>query len=789
MKNIIILASLFLTTNAMAQTLPKECTAYRPRVLKKIIIYQKDVQSISGGNWGQTGSTREYWDVYSDRCNNTLYFSPNTSSPNGKKLEFNQRVRIATIQNGFALVYKENKKGGVDYPQISGDKVCLGWVPMDHLLLWDKCPANDYGITRKALIVRNLSQNSAEMRSSLGKISQHPDVSVRDHTSYATASADFHYVMKTVGSGSNKRYLISRSDNLGDATSQLVLEGWISANTFTAWNQRSCLEPNWDIDDVTYFMDKSEMGNVYETASCSKAIQHWKYGQTNEEGESSTKYRFPPRAMRFPILDKKDNTDEEFRMTAFGTPNGEMGRQMIRQDQANDARERALKQTSQINIIVVIDGTRSMSKYFDTMSKAVRQATDYLEGEVKVGVVIYRDYADKQALIEYHKCAGANDASLQNFLKNVGRLGYGANSAPSDLTAHEAMYLGMKTAFDCGKMGYSPKNSNLVFVIGDCGNDPRDARSTKAQVIAAAKAANVQLFSFQVRNEDKPAWDDFNSQLTDIFMAQMKYLYFGQNVFWRPIPNGFRVDQGNNSKFYASEMHRAQVGKELSEAELTKMIQNSYKKFRNAIDIQLMKIASGGTMNQEGESTKSVSIDREFLKRKLGADYEATVQANALLAYEGYAKRRDAAEHDYWQPVVFMSSKELVNLNDKLAPLALAARQNSYTTESRKNYVDAVASIIHSMTEMSEAEIMAMRTDEITRIIGGLNVSTPMLKGKYTLSQIKNPSACPDEDYKSILKRMSTKIENLASLTKKKYTYSYEQNGTRYYWIPLNWIP
>lgn len=781
--------AILLVCSVAAQTLPKECSAYLPKVLNKTIIYQYDTKSLSGGNWGQSGSTGKYWDVFSDRCSNTLYSNPSTSSPNGKKLSFNQEVRIAAIQNGFALVFTENKKGGVNYPQISGDRVCHGWIPMDHLLLWGKCPTNEYGITRKALIVRNLTQ---ETNDAFGKISQHPDISNKESVRFLTASSDFHYIMKETGSGTNKRFLISRSDDLSNATSSRVIEGWVSANSFTAWNQRSCLEPNWDVDDVEFFVNKGEKGNLYETTSMSgKAIQSWNYGQTNNVGEPATKYRFPPRAMRFPILDNDNKSADQFKVTAFGSPDGTMGQQVVVQDEANSATERALEQSSQINIIVVIDGTRSMGKYFETMSKAVLQATDYLEGKVSVGAVIYRDYADKDACIEYHKCVKPDAASLQNFLKNVGTKGYGATSSDADLTAHEAMYLGLKTAFDYNSMGYSPKNSNLVFIIGDCGNSPKDTRISKGQVIAAAKAANAQLFSFQVINQDKPAWDDFNSQLTDIFLEQMKYLYFGKNVSWKPITNGYKVDPGTSSSYYVSEMHRAQVGKELSEGELTKMIQSSYKKFRVAIEKQIGTLAMGGSiMNQESSNTKNVSIDQEFLKRKLGSAYEATVKANALLAYEGYTRQSDAVGHNYWQPVVFISSKELGELNSRLAPLALAAKDNSYTTESRANYVNAVAALIRSMTEMSESEIMAMRTDEITRIIGGLNVSTPMLKGKFTLSQIKNPSACPDEDYKRLLKSMSTKIDNLSSIPKStRFKYKYDQNGISYYWIPLNMIP
>lgn len=801
MKKFFITFLLALTSGSIfAQTLPGKCSAYSPKVLNKTTIFSADVKSLASNGYGQNGSTNKYWDVYSDRCDNVAYKSPSKTSGEATKLKFNQKVRIAQIQNGFALVYTENKPGAVNYPQISGDVKCHGWVPMENLLLWLSCPTNEYGIYRKALIVRNLDQTRDH---SFGRISQRPELSQtnKSNSSELKSSIDFHYIMKEYGSGNDTRYLIAKYNKI-DGITDHVIEGWVSRNSFSAWNQRSCLEPNWDMDAVEYFMSKGEKAWLYENPSMTTQTQPWSFGQKNSEGQPSTQYRMPPRAMRFPILDNDSKIEGSFKITAFGAANGELAQQMVTMDQGKEVREKYLQSAAHINVIVVMDGTRSMGKYFNAMSQAVQQATQYLEGEISVGAVIYRDYTDGEAnVIEYHKMAKPNDSSLQSFLKNIGRNGYGAASSAKDHTAHEAMYLGMKTALNCSKMGYSPNNSNLVFVVGDCGNDPADNKVTKAEIINLCKASNAQLFSFQVLNQDKPAWDDFNAQLTDIFVSHMDYLYSSLNknvkVSWRPVKHGLGVKSNSAEHYYVSEMHRGQAGVELSEGELTALIQESYKTFRKAIEEQKITIEHGsaGVMVTDGDTVKVTSIAEEFLRRKLGSDYEAVKRANSLLAYTGYTKKDDGLDHDYWQAVVFMSSDELIELIKKLEPLKIAAKTTSYSSEDRANYVKAVAGIIQSMTEKSAEEIELMSTDEITRIIGGLNVSTPMLKGKqsaktYTLSEIKNSKACPDEDFKKILKSMSTKIEDLSALPKSSnFKYSFLQNGIKSYWVPLEMIP
>lgn len=806
MKALFVLTlSSFMSYYGVAQTLPSQCKAYMPKVLDKTTIFRADTKTLANNNYGQNGSTSKYWDAYSDRCDNVTYKGASKSSGESGKLKFNQKVRIAEIQNGFALVYTENKAGGVNYPQISGDVKCLGWIPMENLLLWNSCPTNEYGIYRKALIVRNIDQ---ERDKSFGRISEHPDVNNTSHTSPLKSSIDFHYIMKEEGAGDNVRYLIAKYNKIGGGTiTDQILEGWVSRNSFSAWNQRSCLEPNWNADDVEYFISKGEKAWLYSDASLTDETQPWSFGQKNSEGQPATQYRMPPRAMRFPILDNDSPKDDNFKITAFGAANGELGRQMVTMDEGKEKRDEALKKTAHINVIVVIDGTRSMGKYFNAMSNAVQKATQYLTGEVSVGAVIYRDYPDgENNVIEYHKMTNPNDAGLQGFLKNVGRNNYGASSSSADKTAHEALYLGIKTALDYKKMGYDSDHSNLIFIVGDCGNAPNDTKVSKSELLEMCKATNAQLFSFQVLNQEKAAWEDFNTQLTDIFVSHVSYLYSSLNsnakVSWRPVKHGLGVKSNTKEHFYVSEMHRGQTGVELSEGELTDLIQDSYITFRKAIDEQLDAIENGwsgeGVMSSDAtdaDGTKGTSIKEEFLRRKLGADYEAVKAANALLAYTGYAKKDDGLNHDYWQAVVFLSSEELVELIKKLEKLKEAAKVNSYSTEDRANYVKAVAGIIQSMTEKSADEIEQLTTDEITRIIGGLNVSTPMLRGRqsekvYTLSDIKNPKACPDEDFKRILKKMSTKIEDLSALPRStNFKYSFTQNGVKSYWVPLEMIP
>jgi hypothetical protein len=222
MKRVVFLfalAMLGFVASSHAQTdLPGSCSAFYPEVLaKKAVIGVTDANAISKGNYGQTPkpASPKHWVVYSDREDNVTYTKPD-GSVKYTTLSLNEQVRIAKIQNGYALVYTE-PMAGIDYPKISHEAVSKGWVPMSKLLLWHSCPADSFGIYQKALICANLDQASSDM---LGRLYLNPE----NKSNYKQLSSDmkFYYVMKTVG----KLSLLAHTHTL-DGQSNLMLYGWV----------------------------------------------------------------------------------------------------------------------------------------------------------------------------------------------------------------------------------------------------------------------------------------------------------------------------------------------------------------------------------------------------------------------------------------------------------------------------------------------------------------------------------------------------------------------------------
>ena len=123
-----------------APKLPRQCEAFLPKILLDAeVLKESDANKLlQDPSWGQNvdpgDGRRKYWIAYSDRADNPTYYT-SSSGQQFKQLRLSERVIISKIENNYALVYREPQYG-CEYPSISKDAECMGWVPMSKLLLW-----------------------------------------------------------------------------------------------------------------------------------------------------------------------------------------------------------------------------------------------------------------------------------------------------------------------------------------------------------------------------------------------------------------------------------------------------------------------------------------------------------------------------------------------------------------------------------------------------------------------------------------------------------------------------
>jgi hypothetical protein len=802
MKQILTLCAVMLSMVCEAQTnLPGQCQVGLPKIINSELIKEKDVkQLIRSSDWGQSNRADRYWVVYSDRENNVTYNKPDKSSGRFSNLNFNEELRIAKLQNGFALVYKEEKTNSV-YPKINKG-VSRGWVPMTHLLLWNSCPTNDLGIYRKALPVINVDEYIKQKDSNIGKIFKNPVA--KSSQSRLMTGMDFYFVMKE--DKESGLILLSRLCNLVGTTSQ-VLYGWVSKSSFVPWNQRSCLEPNWNREAAEKFAslpDNKKNVPVYRKTNLTDLACTMPLGRTNNLGKRATMYRMYPDEMRYPLLDNDEKKDKIFKVTAFARPDGKGHVARIRND--NDKTkiklvEDKMKDARVINLIFVIDGTNSMKDFYNPVQKIIQEANNYFgkqEGNVvKCGAVIYRDYPDKAFCTEYVPMTSPTNPVLTTFLKNGGKYGIKSVAIPET----EALYKGLELALDADKMHFSPKNSNMMFVIGDCGNDPEDKKClSENELVKKCVATRMQVSAFQVFNGTSQAYKLFRRQLNRLISESLNGQYHTNQVKglvtkWRDLEDGyeFSTNLPDEQKFYIGNTRYAPNGEKMNVAKLYDIVKDSYIQFNTAIEARVAALLHSDEWvmyddETVTERTAAAQVNLNFLENAFGKEgLRKLKEDNMLTAFEGYTKKTDDdLGEDYWKPVIYISEDEFKDLMSNLQGVMTAVSTGS---EDRRPYVNAMKTLVRTMIpDITEAQMQQKGNKEIMAMVAGLNVSSDALRGR-TLEEIQDNTVVSQAEFQGLISNFMDKFNKLDQMRTSEYQFSIMRNGTRWFWIPVSDLP
>lgn len=788
MKRIVLLFSLLLSgiSAALAQpNLPDKCQVFYPEILlSSVVLDESDAAALEkSSDFGQSKAPRNktFWVVYSDRDDNVTYTTPGGSTKY-KSMAMNDQVRIAQIKNGYALVYSE-PQADIAYPMISQYAECLGWVSMKNLLIWHSCPANSAGIYNKALLCVNLDEESG---ADLGKIYHNP----KNKTKFKRLTTDmnFYFVMKREGNLS----LLARTHTL-EGRSDKMLAGWVAEQSYVAWNQRSCIEPTWNHKDVEYFADENVRVNIYDKKDLENCVTTIPFTRKQSTKYDAHLHRMHPDDLRFPLLD--NGTDELYNCSTFGTPGGEP---LERGENLQDGNglsplgfsEQLLREMTNINIGIVIDGTSSMEAFYPAVKEVIKEGRKFFGNKynVKVGVVIYRDYSDGESITEMIPLTAPNNPKLDAFLDKGGE--YGIKSAKSDRTLEEAMYYGIDYALN--RLGFKQDQSNILLVVGDCGNDPDDLKIKREELVRKLVEKNVHIMGFQVRRGTEDAFARFNAQLSYLMKASLEEKYHkldnGMKVQISEIKDGYKLVNDKKSTIYVGSHSFPLSGQKMELAKLSTLMQEAIMYCSESVTYQIDLLASlnAGGFNVNNASG-SVDIDEEYLKQKLGAEkYEQIKKANSLMTFKGYSRKTHKSGRALFKPVVFISSNELNALIERLAPVNDAA---VVQTNDREPYVRAMKALIQSMVpDITDERMNAMGYKEVMNTVAGLNEAASALKG-YSIMEIASPQAVSHAEYASIVSDFKRKFARLKNLKAEQYKYTRTFNGLKYYWLPVEDLP
>lgn len=795
--------SLLISAASFAQVqLPETVKVFYPHVLlDNKVISESDVQGLcTDKKYGQTTqpSAKKHWIAFSDRTQNVTYKGPNQKSGEFGKLSFNEEVYIADIKNDMALVYSEPEKATA-WPQHSSRATVKGWIPMSNLLLWHTCPANSAGIYNKALFCVDLSNASA---SGERRLYGRPD---KKGTSEEVGSdMNFYFIMKKEG----KMALLS-SYHSTEGKVKSVLVGWIGEGNYTPWSQRSCLEFNWNVSDVEYFKKNRIKASIFDSQNMTgKPVTYYDF--PSKEGKLRDRNRMAPNFLRFPILD--NCTDKLYHCSTFGrdgsTTSVSINDAIDSKDEKIRLTAEAIEKLSHINIGIVIDGTGSMKPYFPAVKNAILQSARlFTENDmVRFGVTIYRHYSDGEYVTEDFKLSKANNSRLKEFLDNAGS--YGTKS--KNPKPEEAMFFGINHALDQFK--FDPDESNILIVVGDCGNDRDDNRVSAQTIVDKVVAQNIHFMSFQVENASREAYSLFNEQLQGIMLDAVQKQYdiayshltdkekqalggVRPIASAKPRPGGYTiVNNMQGDALYFGSAKAAAKDRKMGADELTNLIKDAIdicnRDFKRKQEIYLKSVTRKPKFESSEQVTGQLVFDDEFVRRQTGGAVETKGQ---LLSFEGWTKKQDSSGRNLYKPIVFISSDELTVLLERLQKLYSEAERIEQTND-REPYINALKALIRGLVpDISEEDLFNMDTKDVMNMVSGLNESSAALKNTmrpgFSIKDIANKDAVPLEKYISMVQNFIESYRGLQKIQRSPYIYQYKINDCSYYWLPIEDLP
>ena len=721
------------------------------------------------------------WPVYSDRANNETYKEPNAFSGIHSRLEFMEKLKVAEVKQGFALVYKTDEKS----LDISTTAECKGWISVKNLLLWEECLRTRNKIYEKALIVHNPMKHGSPAEKN-PPFYMEPDKNAETNPNQRAKDLEIYFVMKTVDVGNTKYYLLSTNMVIKDKTQTVY--GWMPGEYITEWNQRLLLEPTYASKAVDYYKSKNINPSVFDYNDQDGARQLW----TNEAmGNPFWQYydfsykRMHEHITRFPIISKASGDIHQvaaISSLSSHKSDPELLKEMEQLKQAKD----------NINVIFVVDATSSMKPYFQSVANAL---SEMMKKEstypMKTGVVLYDAHSTEPKKLTPKINEISSFLTLEQEFIGM-----------SDAGDYTSMFRGLETALDTRRMGYDKSHSNFIILIGNAGNyrtDP-DGVQWKDHVAKLSQTMcdnRINFLAYQVHNAGSDAYNDWANQIGKLqnelakkyqektttgvleYKLQTNRLYVMS-----------RKGKGSSDElpFYVSYKY-ADSGQSETMEGLQNLINGNISDFQEHVKKKLT-IFETNYINTTGES--GYFVEQQLKEALLFEDwseanvntYMAHLKAGGVAKFIGHAPVRTdkaPAQYQLFDYVLFFTQYELQEVMRQLDKI-----NSSEVVSNAKAFQDAIVKMgLAMLGQINEEDIWGMDMDKLLGQIYGIDV--PLKICDLDIKKIPYYDKDYLKDYIDVFKR---KLQNLQRINNdSNYNGRFQKNKNNYYWIPMDDMP
>jgi len=770
MKQLIVLIFLITSFSSKSQEL-----LYVPDILNQQM-ESKQVDMLYNGTKPldeitKNTSSKVLWLVHSDRDHNKLKRSDKTTD-NGVELDFEDPLYVKKVSGSWLLVCNVDEEKE------------LGWIHVNNLIISRyslmtnaRVSKGLFSIPRKGVVLNNINSSNADKIGEKKEYYSHPNIS-KGRVEGTPKKFQTLFIFKE----SNDCYLMGTTDYLsGGATlAGTKLYGWIAKQFVRDWNTRIALEPaSTDVSMKEYqeilrgYEKKSDLNSCIETNFCKEI--------------SITEFKCEPirnNEMRRPII---NNITENIKEVICLTNNTELN-PVYEQKLQN-----ATKLAQKMNIVFVLDATQSMRPYYNSISKSLQKVIDYnekiIDSDVKMGVIIYRDYADGDK--QYNSLPlTSNINAVKSFINNT-------KCGSKDTDLPEAQFNGLINCLP--KMGFNKAESNVIVLVGDCGNHKPDPQGyTLDMVVDILHENNINLINFQVDDDffeesymtfNEDAIDYINKSANKIVEGKgsslkINFKNIGNNTYelvWDKQENDYVNMFG---KFIFAD------GKPMQTSYLEQQIIKSLTEYTQTVAsniktlTQLITTGPSGGKLTEGvilKIMKELGISRKEAIR-FGDKQELTTQAYVAIDYLGNGTPSQV-------PVVFLTEKEKIKLRKSLKKMISGVYGSAEQKKIfKENVIFVCRTIIGQKTSTEVIENLTF--NQIWQLILGVDFENTKMKNSILKDFTNDITRAEFDEFYSEFERKanafcSKTYSNSDPLKSRRFTIA----GSYLYWIPLTDLP
>jgi len=421
----------------------------------------------------------------------------NGVKPNGKSVPFNYKLYIAGYYDNARYYLVKKKPNGSPIGYIEKSKVFCGGRPLKA----------ESGLLKK-FYIKTAIHDRKNKKLSFVTAYHSPTGSKCENNDCPTLKRfNSYYIFKET----KNRYLLANTDNFTDQSS---LTGWVDKKDGYIWKTGIAIRPSENLSDDNHIY-------FYKTLEDAKANRNG-----NPILGGMRWFNIP---MRIPVLKTiKDGNDlyYEVVLSTGGIGVKKVGNKLMYVDD-NVSSINIRDKFNKVDIMFLVDGTKSMQPYIDKIIKKggiidkllneFRKDVNYKGLTIRASYRIYRDsYAGERNLGEGVALNGACNEDFSPDIANV----RATNESNDDFK--ENLYGGINKAIQ--DMRSCRDNLKMIFVIGDAGN--RDNPKEFNKIVKQLKANNRHKKDIRVVFIQTP----FNESLRDNLNYEEAYKSFEEQA-------------------------------------------------------------------------------------------------------------------------------------------------------------------------------------------------------------------------------------------------------------------